>query len=254
MYNSQEMTKLNSKSKKCIFLGYADGVKGYHPWDPTSRKVVVSRDVIFTENELQEKQESDNTVKEIVRVQMDEKYREDDFSEVEPEHEEQELEKANDIEVHRSTRQRKTPSWYSDYVMTSYDAYCLLTEEGEPTTFVEVIHNPEASMWMTTMQEEIEALRRNHTWKLVALPTGRKAICNKWVYKIKRYHARLVVKRYAQKEGVDFNEIFSPVVRLTTIRVVLAMCAAFNLHLEQLDVKTAFLHEELEEEIYMLQP
>ena len=71
---------------------------------------------------------------------------------------------------------------------------------------------------------------------------------------MERYRARLVVKRYAQKEGIDFNEIFSPVVRLTTIRVVLAMCAIFDLHLEQLDVKTAFLHGELEEEIYMLQP
>jgi ATP-binding cassette subfamily B (MDR/TAP) protein 1 len=65
---------------------------------------------------------------------------------------------------------------------------------------------------------------------------------------------RLVVKGYAQKEEIDFNEIFSLVVRLTTIRVVLAMCAIFDLHLEQLDVKTAFLHRELEEEIYMLQP
>ena len=63
-----------------------------------------------------------------------------------------------------------------------------------------------------------------------------------------------MVKGYAQKEGIDFNEIFSPVVRLTTIRVVLAMCATFDLHLDQLDVKTAFLHGELEEEIYMLQP
>nr|GEV53445.1 putative ribonuclease H-like domain-containing protein [Tanacetum cinerariifolium] len=82
------------------------------------------------------------------------------------------------------------------------------------------------------------------------------------VYKIKRngddqverYRARLVVKRYAQKEGIDFNEIFSPVVRMTTIRVVLAMCATYDLHLEQLDVKTVFLHGNLEEEIYMLQP
>jgi len=78
------------------------------------------------------------------------------------------------------------------------------------------------------MQEEIEALHKNNTWDLVPLPQGRKAIGNKWVYKIKRdgndqvgrYRARLVVKGYAQKEGIDFNEIFSPVVRLTTIRVV----------------------------------
>jgi hypothetical protein len=71
---------------------------------------------------------------------------------------------------------------------------------------------------------------------------------------VERYRERLVVKGYAQKEGIDFNEIFSLVVRLTTIRVVLVMCAIFDLHLEQLDVKTAFLYGELEEEIYMLQP
>ena len=63
-----------------------------------------------------------------------------------------------------------------------------------------------------------------------------------------------MVKGYAKKEGIDFNEIFSPIVRLATIRVVLAMCAAFDLHLEQLDGKKAFLHVEIEEEIYMLQP
>ena len=261
MYNSQKRTKLDPKSRKCIFLGYTDGVKGYRLWDPTARKVVVSRDVIFAEDELQKEQENDSTIKEITTVQIDEKCREGDLSEAEPQHEEQEAE-ANDIEVRRSTRQRRTPSWHSNYVLTNHDAYCLLTEDGEPTTFMEAMRNPDASMWMTTMQEEIEALHRNHTWKLVELPAGRKVIGNKWVYKIKRdsndqverYRARLVVKGYAQKEGIDFNEIFSPVVRLTTIRVVLAMCAAFDLHLEQLDVKTAFLHGELEEEIYMLQP
>jgi ATP-binding cassette subfamily B (MDR/TAP) protein 1 len=108
-------------------------------------------------------------------------------------------------------------------------------------------------MWMTAMQEEIEALHKNNTWDLVPLPQGRKAIGNKWVYKIKRddndqverYRARLVVKGYAQKEGIDFNEIFSPVVRLTTIRVVLAMRAIFDLHLEQLDVKLHFFMENL---------
>ena len=68
------------------------------------------------------------------------------------------------------------------------------------------------------------------------------------------YRARLVVKGCAQKEGIDFNEIFSPVVRLTTIRIVLAMYTTLDLHPEQLDVKTAFFHGELEIEIYMLQP
>ncbi|GJW41308.1 putative RNA-directed DNA polymerase, partial [Tanacetum coccineum] len=70
----------------------------------------------------------------------------------------------------------------------------------------------------------------------------------------KRYKARLVVKGFQQKQGVDYNEIFSPVVKMTTIRLVLSIVAAENLHLEQLDVKTAFLHGNLDEDIYMTQP
>ena len=70
----------------------------------------------------------------------------------------------------------------------------------------------------------------------------------------RRYKARLVVKGFQQKQGIDFTEIFSPVVKMTTIRVILSIVAAENLHLEQLDVKTAFLHGDLEEDIYMVQP
>ena len=84
---------------------------------------------------------------------------------------------------------------------------------------------------------------------------------NKWVYRIKnehdgskRYKVRLVVKGFQQKEGIEFIEIFSPVVKMSTIRLVLRMVAAENLHLEQLDVKTAFLHGDLEEDICMIQP
>ena len=116
-----------------------------------------------------------------------------------------------------------------------------------------------ASLWMIAMPEEMEVFHRNKTWELVEFPKGRKAIGCKWVYKInddnnqvEKYHARLVVKGYAQKKGIDFNEIFSPVIRLTTIRVVLVMCVAFDLHLKRLDVKIAFLHGKLEDEINML--
>ena len=72
--------------------------------------------------------------------------------------------------------------------------------------------------------------------------------------KKERYKARLVVKRLAQKEGIDFNEIFSPVVKMSSIRIILGLVATLDLECEQLDVKTAFLHGELEEEIYMEQP
>ncbi|KAH9707327.1 Integrase catalytic domain-containing protein [Citrus sinensis] len=265
MYNAQERTKLDPKSRIYIFLGYADGVKGYRLWDPTAHEIVISRDVIFVEDQLQRKDEDDGTVKEkseTVPVYVENNLEDSDSSEAASEHEEQEPVESEAPEVRRSTRERRPPTWHSEYVTEINIAYCLLTEDGEPSTFHEALNSSDVALWMTAMQEEIEALHKNKTWELIPLPRGRKAIGNKWVYKIKRdgndqverYRARLVVKGYAQKEGIDFNEIFSPVVRLTTVRIVLAMCATFDLHLEQLDVKTAFLHGELEEEIYMLQP
>jgi hypothetical protein len=69
--------------------------------------------------------------------------------------------------------------------MASHDAYCLLSEDGEPSTFHEALNGSDTSLWMAAMQEVIEALHRNNTWELVELPKGRKAIGNKWVFKIK---------------------------------------------------------------------
>ena len=94
------------------------------------------------------------------------------------------------------------------------------------------------------------------------LPKGKRALRNKWVYKLKpgdggnppRYQAKIVVKGLQQKKDVDFDEIFSPVVKMTSIRTVLSIAANMNLEVEQLDVKTTFLHGDLEEEIYMQQP
>ena len=113
------------------------------------------------------------------------------------------------------------------------------------------------------MQEEMESLQKNQTWELYELPKGRRALTAKWIYKKKegflgiedaRWKVRLVAHGCNQKEGIDYNEVFSPVVRHTSIRVLLAFVALFDLELEQLDVKTAFLYGELEEEIYMRQP
>ena len=109
----------------------------------------------------------------------------------------------------------------------------------------------------------MDSLLGNQTQELTELPVGKKALHNKWVYRIKkkhdgrkRYKARLVVKRFQQKEGNDYTKIFSPVVKMSTIKLelVLGMVAAENLHLEQLDVETTFLHSDLEEDIYVIQP
>ena len=111
------------------------------------------------------------------------------------------------------------------------------------------------------MKDEMDSLLENQTWELAELPVGKKALHNKWVYRIKnendgskRYKTRLVVKGFQQKKGIDYTEIFSPVVKISTIRLVLRMVVAKNFHLEQLDVKTSFLHGDLEEDLYMIQP
>src|ERR1044072_2575949 len=115
---------------------------------------------------------------------------------------------------------------------------------------------------MGAMQEEMESLKKNETWDLVPLPKGKRTIGCKWVYKKKpavsekegeKLKAHLVAKGYSQQKGVDYDEIFSPVLRHTSIRAVLALVASNDMILEQMDVKTAFLHGKIEEQIYMEQ-
>ncbi|KAH9290269.1 hypothetical protein KI387_034386, partial [Taxus chinensis] len=130
-----------------------------------------------------------------------------------------------------------------------------------PERFDEAMHVDARKKWEQAMDEEHQALMENQTWDLVKLPEGKRTLQNKWVFRVKdeeggkkRYKAQLVVKGFAQKQGIDFDEIFSPVVKVTSIRTVLGIVAVEDLHLEQLDVKTAFLHGDLKEELYMQQP
>lgn len=132
----------------------------------------------------------------------------------------------------------------------------------EPETPDEALNGPNADHWKKAMDEEFKSLLANGTWSLVDLPPGRKAISNKWVFKTKydgdgnidRFKARLVVKGCSQRHGIDYEETFSPVVRYTSIRFLLAIAAKMNLEIDQMDVVTAFLNGDLKEEVYMQQP
>ena len=140
--------------------------------------------------------------------------------------------------------------------------FCAPLEIEEPTSYVEALESPNDKEWMDAMRDELDSMAKNEVWDLVDLPPGRRAIGNKWVFKVKRradgsidkFKARLVAKGYTQVEGVDYEETFSPVVRLASIRLLLALVAHLDLELFQMDVKTAFLNGNLEEEIYMVQP
>ena len=139
-------------------------------------------------------------------------------------------------------------------------AYCLVISSRDPSTFQEAIDSFERYKWMEAIVEEMESLNKNKTWEYSELPKGKKLIGCKWVFRKKeavsdmegeRFNTRLVARGYSQKQGIDYDDIYSPVVRHTSIKVVLALVAHQDLELEQLDVKTAFLHGNLEEEIFM---
>ena len=132
-----------------------------------------------------------------------------------------------------------------------------MTDSGEPECYEEAMQVETRKKWEQGMDEEMDSLARNQTWDLVKLLAGKRVLQNKWVYKLKeedggkkRYKARLVVKGFAQNKGIEFDEIFSSVAKINSIRTILSLVAVEDLHLEQLDVKIAFLHGDLEEEIY----
>ncbi|GAU50539.1 hypothetical protein TSUD_409840 [Trifolium subterraneum] len=181
----------------------------------------------------------------------------------------------------RSTRIKQTPLHLMDYqcnaithktpypissfishnnLSKSYSTFCLpLLADTEPTTYAEASKH---ECWVKAMKNELTALANNKTWIITDLPEGVKPIGSKWVYKIKRkadgtidrYIARLVAKGYNQIEGVDFSQTFSPVAKMTTIRTVLAIASIKNWHIHQLDVDNAFLHGDLDENVYMTVP
>uniref|UniRef100_A0A2N9HKJ8 CCHC-type domain-containing protein n=1 Tax=Fagus sylvatica TaxID=28930 RepID=A0A2N9HKJ8_FAGSY len=234
--DGEDRSKLNPKSKKCIFLGFKKGVKGYKLWDPVAQKVVISRDVVFDEKSMTKafKEEKSQAAEAVITL--------------------------DSTRSDRPKRNKRPPVRYGFEDLVSY---ALLTSSEDPSTFQEAIESSEKDKWLEAMVEENESLSKNKNWELTELSKGKKPISCKWVFKKKkaesekegeRFKARLVAKGYSRRHGIDYDEVFSPVVRHTSIRAVLALVANQDLELEQLDVKTAFLHGNLEEEIFMVQP
>nr|GFA33024.1 ribonuclease H-like domain, reverse transcriptase, RNA-dependent DNA polymerase [Tanacetum cinerariifolium] len=135
----------------------------------------------------------------------------------------------------------------------------LLFTKEEPRNYNEASTDKK---WIEAMEIELDSINKNNTWNLTTLPPDQKVIGLKWVFKTKRdakgniikYKARLVAKGYVQEQGIDFDEVFAPVARIETVRLILALEAHHGWQVHHLDVKSAFLHGDLKEEVYVTQP
>ena len=166
----------------------------------------------------------------------------------------------NDLPPRRSGRVVRQPDRY----LGVGEAQVVASSDGvdDPLTYSSAIDDPDKEEWLKAMNLEMESMYSNSVWELVDQPDGVKPIGCKWIYKRKRgsdgkvqtFKARLVAKGYTQKEGVDYEETFSPVAMLKSIRTLLSIAAYYDYEIWQMDVKTAFLNDNLDESIYMVQP
>ena len=257
---AQKRKKLDPRATPCIFVGYSLKSKGYRLFDPRKSSVFISRDVIFSENEtgstlLQNSCENNNQP---FYIMPDETLNaEDDVGSAGSESDQNSDTQSVHSDVtdaavpvlRRSQRVRRAPAALDDYVVYS----AMVSDENDPLTVEEAMDRTDADLWKEAMNQEMKSLEDNGTWELVDLPPSRKPLQCKWVFRTKRdasgkiakYKARLVVKGFAQKKGLDFDETFSPVVRYSSIRYLLALAAELDLDIDQMDAVSAFLQGDL---------
>jgi hypothetical protein len=181
---------------------------------------------------------------------------------------------ARSVEQHRELRtsSRTNKGHYSESNPQSYQRFALLvaflgaassmTDLFEPKSVKQAKGDIMWKEWLEAMALEYKSLADNKTWTLVTGPENRKVLCGKWVYKLKRgpegeilrYKARWVVRGFEQEEGIDYGETFASVVKPMSYKALFAIAAALDLDIEQIDVKTAFLYGDIDEEIYVEQP
>ncbi|UYV81409.1 hypothetical protein LAZ67_20001109 [Cordylochernes scorpioides] len=268
--------KLDSKVIEGIFLGYDDRSKGYRILHDTDN-ITISRSVKFIEKENGFHLASTKTTSpQVLSTDLtSSNYIGNAEESQEPGTQPENLEDSETedylqpgtstgtqvVTQRRSTRPTKgIPPIRNDYMLYKTEAQDIPT----PTSYSEVLQLPkiEREKWLQAMNEELNSLEKNNVWELTPLPKDKRIIGCKWTYKqklnskgeIERYKARLVAKGFNQKFGRDYEETFAPIVKHSTIRAFLAASVYKGMQVNHLDVKTAFLHGDLDKELYMELP
>ena len=278
-------SKMGEKSWTGILVGYSPRSKGYRIYDPRSGKIETSRDVRFSEEERYFPQEAitqvfrDEGMAEMQvepRVQSEvttERPRESvgsggpETQETREEEAEPEtpVRQEKQIELRRSTRVRFEPEKLTASIpgeLHSIYGYCMMAVGEEPPTMKQALETEDREKWEVALKDEQRSIERAGTYKLVDRPVGKKVLRSKYVLKVKRnqdgtinkFKVRLVILGNMQVEGTDYSETFAPVMKYQSLRTILALACEEGMHIHQMDVKTAFLNGNLEEEVYMEQP
>lgn len=291
-------SKLMSRTKRCIFLGYDTIDFSYRLLDIDKNCIIRSRNVVFDESSFpareegapgrERKHDSEEIVLEesaeqaVVEapsvdpapcVDLGEGVNNNIHNEENGDTEDDPIEDAQRVRRPAGPRRdadffyRDDPEYYAGVDAQELQQFALIIQDQredleEPTSYEEALASPQRQQWIQAMKEEFDSLKLNDTWELTQLPKGRECISTKWVFKIKRGHdgevnrfkARLVARGFSQKKGLDYFETFAPVVKLTSVRFLLALIAHWDLEAIQLDVETAFLNGKLDAEVYVVQP
>ncbi|KAJ0169236.1 hypothetical protein K1T71_015266 [Dendrolimus kikuchii] len=264
----EKLRKWDSKSRKMIFLGYCENTKGYRLFDPISKFITKSRDVVFLEssvkknivpmslentenyNNISDEDSDDSSVQTIIEQTETTVSDESEYLPEEP------IEHSQISKMSLRPREKVRKHDVNTFLCNSANDYIYNT----PQTYKEAITSLDSDSWIQSINEELQAHEQNGTWELVEKPSDIKVIGCKWVFKIKeepsglRYKSRLCAKGFAQRNGIDYTETFSPTVRYDSIRILLSVAAQHNFQMMQFDIKTAFLHGDLQEYIYMTPP
>ena len=260
--------KLEDRSKLMIFIGYQIGLKAYKCLDPVNLKVVINRDIIFKEAErwTWSTQGESSTPLTFLPIFSSDQGIEDqvESSDEEEEGSTEATSPSNGMESitsgeMESPRYKSLTDLYTETSPITQDEEAHLLTSEEPLSYTEVASE---EVWMRAMREEMLAIDKNDTWELEIPPPNCRPIGLKWIFKVKKspqgviikYKARLVVKGYSQRKGVDYDEIYAPVVRIETIRLLIALAALKDWQIHHLDVKSAFLNGEINEVIYVKKP
>ena len=275
--------KLDDKSFPCILLGVSEESKGYRLFNPKTKRIVTSKDVLFEEerswdwdNEFQQQIEAklvwgDDDLSDEESEEGSKNEENDNFSDgldidMEFDSGDENSSEGNSQGAATQRRERRQPTWMGDYISgeglsDGEEAAYVIQDVAieDPILFEDAVKEEK---WRMAMDSEISSIEKNKTWELVDLPPKAKTIGVKWIFKTKlnehgevdKYKARLVAKGYSQQQGIDFTEVFAPVARMDTVRLILALAACRGWTIFQLDVKSAFLYGELNEDVYIDQP